>query len=611
MTQRSSGKAIIQDGLMSSATNRTWRERPLPQHTSYEECRKLADRMNLPLAIILILARRGVADEQAIRNFLSPSLQSLPSPCTMQGMKKAVELIVNLGLNQQQPIIIYGDYDADGITSTSLLFLFLSSIGARVSYYIPDRLEEGYGLNSNTLRKLLVSRNGDQDRKILITVDCGISNSTEVHEAKNYGCTVIITDHHHPPPEIPDADAVLNPLQPGCSFPAKNLAGVGVAFYLLMGIRKFLYEQGVSKQELPNLKSYLDLVAIGTIADLVSLEGVNRIFVKAGLEVINERKRLGISALCAQAMNKGGAIDVTPEDCAFRLIPRINAAGRMGRATKAVELIISGDACRAKVLAEELDQINKNRKAIQEQLFAEAIILAQTEVDRQKKSIILYKKNWHQGVVGIVASQICDRFARPTILLTDGADAIKGSCRANGKIHIFNVLSSCNDLLEKFGGHENAGGVTLRPENLSAFKEQFENEVSNKTGSVAIQDILEYDDAIPFSQLFSNIFLQYYSMLAPFGNGNPEPIFTMHDAFLKSTRIVGTNHLKFTIQDDEDNRDGIGFGLGFIVSSLDDAPVALAFHVRNNQFFGREKWELNLLDVNIKSSSALQPHPQK
>jgi single-stranded-DNA-specific exonuclease len=589
-----------------SRTGKSWLQRPLAANISLADCTEIAKQMRLPLPMVRLLARRGMTDAQSIHTFLHPSLTTgLPSPFVMKGMKRAVAIIID-AVKQKRPIIVYGDYDADGITATALLYLFLQRIGARVTYSLPNRFSEGYGLHPGVLQKICTELNIVTDEKVLITVDCGIANVEEVSEARKLGWTTIITDHHTVPARLPAADAVLNPLQPGCPFPFKYLAGVGVAFYLVMGLRKSLFDLGWwHKEEVPNLKDYLDLVAVGSIADLVPLQDINRVLVKAGLEVMNSRQRIGFAKLYEKAARTMDPGAITAEDIAFKLSPRLNALGRIGRPDKAVELLTTDSLTAATELAGQLDRANDERKSIQQQLFKEAYGRARILMQQNPYTLVLSNRDWHTGVLGIVASQLCDMFHRPTVLLSEADGRMKGSGRAAAGLNLYEALSLCRGSLVQFGGHTSAAGLTLLPENLDDFRAQFEAVAADMLTAEDLIPRIEYDDQVDPQLLFSEPFLHHYVKMAPFGTGNPEPLFLCRNIQFTGARIVGNNHLKFKVVDNGTHRDGIGFGLGFVLAEINQLVNAGVFQLRFNQFQGRGGWEMNLIDIKTPPSAAI------
>ncbi len=389
----------------------------------------LVAELDLPESLAAILLGRGVENRAQAERFFSSSLADLPSPFLMKGMAEAVAVVLS-ALAKQTPVIVYGDYDVDGTTGAALLFIFLKNIGFSDVYVCqPHRLLEGYGLHLEAIKRAVPSGVLEQ-APLVITVDCGISSKTQVRQLQDLGCPVVVTDHHQPPEELPEAEAVLDPQQKECGFPEKNLAGVGVAFYLAMGIRKALHEQGLFQegQEIPNLKSYLDLVAVGTVADMVPIIGVNRILVKAGLEVLSGSVRPGLAELSRVSGISGSG--VTCEDIGYRIGPRLNAAGRMGDAGRALELLISEDTERARKLARELNTENELRKSVLEAMCQEAVVLAETAVKAGKKGLIITGEGWHPGVIGIGAARMVEKFSLPTLFFTIKDGMAKGSGRS-------------------------------------------------------------------------------------------------------------------------------------------------------------------------------------
>jgi single-stranded-DNA-specific exonuclease len=587
-----------------------WLFRPIPINTSEEQVKKIARDLGLPETLARILAFRGFANIQKINDFLAPSLHQLPRPHLLKGMEKAVPILLD-ALKYQKPVTVFGDFDADGVTSTAILSLFFSELGVPLHFYIPDRLTEGYGLNNGAIRKIY-EHNMQQWSKagVLLTADCGISDADVVDEANKLGFSVIITDHHRPPEKLPQADAIINPLQKGCPFPYKNLAGVGVAFYLLLGIRSDLVTNGHwPEDKIPNLKSYMDLVAIGTVADQVPLTGCNRVIVKAGLEILNQVNRLGLQKLLDNAKNYGTAVNV--EDIAFRMAPRINAAGRMGSAHKALELMTTSLTEEAQQFADVLEEANTARKNIEANIFAEAVHMVSEEILASENSLVLYKNDWHQGVLGIVASRLSDHYNRPAILLTDCSDTedaqaknrMKGSGRSISGLDIHQAITACQDILERFGGHEGAVGLTLLQQDIDSFKTLFDKAICNQmsTKKLSSAPSLLLDGEISLDELSDPQFLAAYSRLAPFGRGNEEPVFCLKRQKLVNMREVGKNHLRFTVENNGRFINGIGFNLGHHLPMAQKNLMDLAFSLRLNTYRGNDSWELQLLDLKASS----------
>jgi single-stranded-DNA-specific exonuclease len=590
-------------------SEKRWLFRQKPENISGEQVKKIASDCGIPETIVKILVLRGFSDRQNIKDFMNPSLHELPRPHLMKGMNEAVSILLE-ALKFQKPVTVFGDFDADGVTSTAVLSQFFKELGVPWHTYIPDRMSEGYGLNSKAVRKIYDhSMQQWGEPGVLLTADCGISDADVVSEAKNLGFRVIITDHHKPPKKLPQADAILNPLQPGCTFPCKHLAGVGVAFYLILGLRSELMTNGHwPEDKIPNLKLYMDLVAIGTVADQVHVTGCNRIIVKSGLEILNQANRIGLQKLLANAKNS--STEVTVEDIAFRLAPRINAVGRIGSAGKAVKLMTTSFPEEAQQFAEELEAANNYRKSIEADIFAEAASMVSSKTLGAANSLVLYKNDWHQGVLGIIASRLSDQFYRPVILLTDSTQndngesqkLVKGSGRSIEGIDIHEAVLSCQGMLQRFGGHAGAVGLTLPADNIESFRHRFDAFIGSQSGKDTFSPSLFIDMQTTLNELADRKFLAAFTSLAPFGAGNPEPIFCMKSQKLSNPRLVGTNHLRFTIIENDKSINGIGFGFGNLVAASQKGVMDLAFTLRLNSYMGQEKWQLNIVDLRPSSA---------
>ncbi|MFA6282566.1 MAG: single-stranded-DNA-specific exonuclease RecJ [Desulfurivibrionaceae bacterium] len=556
----------------------------------------LATELDLPKPLAAILLSRGVENRAQAERFFSPSLADLPSPFLMKGMTEAVDVVLQ-ALARQAPVIVYGDYDVDGTTGAALLFMFLEKVGFSERYVCqPHRFHEGYGLHLEAIRRV-VPEAVLARAPLVITVDCGISSRMQVRQLQELGCTVIVTDHHQAPEELPEAEAVLNPWQKGCGFPEKNLAGVGVAFYLAMGIRKSLHEQGVygAGTEMPNLKAYLDLVAVGTVADMVAITGVNRILVKAGLEVLSGSVRPGLAEL--GKVSGIGESGVTCEDIGYRLGPRLNAAGRMGDAGRALELLVTQDPGRARMLAQELNSENELRKSVLEAMCQEGEIQAQSAVQAGKIGLIIVGEGWHPGVIGIGAARMVERFNRPTLFFALKDGIAKGSGRSVPGVNLHAILQEKHELFTAFGGHEAAVGLTLLVENLPELEEYFQqrlNEIVTETMLAPKVGIAWHDEG---GGIFDPAFLRGYERLAPFGMGNPEPIFSAQ-GIPEKPREVGVNHLKFTARFNGAILSGIGFGLAGDFQGLlkSGQPLNVAFRLRRNTFREKTTWQVEAVD---------------
>ncbi|HIJ79108.1 MAG: single-stranded-DNA-specific exonuclease RecJ [Desulfobulbaceae bacterium] len=557
----------------------------------------LAEETGLSLPIAALLAQRGLLDREAVDRYFMPSLGGLPSPYGMKGVQEAAALVY-LALQNQQPVIVYGDYDVDGTTGSGVLVDFFREIGLQDVYCAqPLRLSEGYGLHLATLNRCLPA--GLLEKQcLLVTVDCGISDSACVQALKEMGLAVIITDHHQPPAELPAADVLINPLQPGCNFSEKNLAGVGVAFYLIMGIRKYLYEEGVyaAADAAPNLKRYLDLVAVGTVADMVPLIGVNRILVKAGLEQLRQTKRIGLKEL----LKVSGLEDkpVFSDDIGYRLGPRLNAAGRMADAALALELLLADDPERARQLAQEVNQHNEARKEVIEEVIGQARALAEQQLAIGRKIMVIQGEGWHPGVIGIAASRLVEEFHRPVLLFAVQDGVAKGSGRTITGLNLYGLLVGFKDLFEKFGGHQAAVGLTMPSAGLAELAELLEQAMAAAVSAEMLAPKLTVDwqfSDIKQGRLDQNFFA-FYERMEPFGQGNPEPLFSVKGR-LDYPREVGVNHLKFAMRINGASFSGIGFNLADKVNLSSGQEVELAFHLRRNSFRGQTSWQLNAENV--------------
>ncbi len=557
----------------------------------------LAAELDLPKPLAAILLGRGVENRTQAERFFSSSLTDLPSPFLMKGMAEAVEVVLQ-ALARQAPVIVYGDYDVDGTTGAALLFLFLKKVGFSNVYVCqPHRLLEGYGLHLEAIRRIVPPGVLEQ-APLVITVDCGISSHIQVRQLQDLGCPVIVTDHHQAPEELPEAEAVLDPQQKDCGFPEKNLAGAGVAFYLAMGIRKTLHEQGRYGAgmglEIPNLKSYLDLVAIGTVADMVPITWINRILVKAGLEVLSSSLRPGLAELNRVSGITGSG--VTCEDIGYRLGPRLNAAGRMGDAGRALQLLVAEDHGRARELAHELNTENDLRKSVLEAMCQEAFVLAETAVKAGKKGLIITGEGWHPGVIGIGAARMVEKFNRPTLFFTIKNGMAKGSGRSVSGVNLYGILKEKSELFAAFGGHEAAVGLTLPKENMPELEEHFQERLSE----IVTETMLAPKVGIAWHEengsIFEQGFLQMYEKMAPFGMGNPEPVFSAQ-GMAENPREVGVNHLKFTVRFNGAILDGIGFGLGDFQSLIASGQtLGVAFRLRRNTFRNKTSWQVEAVD---------------
>ncbi|MFW8601410.1 single-stranded-DNA-specific exonuclease RecJ [Desulfobacterota bacterium M19] len=575
------------DLSVTSYKGRRWQ----PPRTDGEQCRRLARELRRPLWQVELLYQRQLYDVGRINDFIHPSLRNLPSPFEFKAMRSAARLIWEMTA-KGRPLVIVGDYDVDGVTSAALLGRFLKHLSPEIFRCHPDRFKDGYGLKARLVTDCCPDCQG-----LVITVDCGISDSGEVASLKESGWQVIITDHHQPPPGLPKADIIINPWLAGCSFPFKELAGAGVAFYLIMGIRNFLVAEGFwSKAEAPNLKELLDLVAVGTVADMVDLKGPNRIMVKAGLEIRGHKQNIGLRSLMAVSAGRDKALDT--EYISFQLAPRLNAAGRMNHAELASELLTTDDESEAARMARSLDLENSRRKELTSLISSQALKMASSD---QSRCLLIHGRDWHEGLIGIVASRVVEQFARPVIVMA-GKGQLRGSARSVPGVNMYELLVRCGDLLTAFGGHAAAAGMALAEDKLPAFRERLETEAGEMMRNLDCQPVQTLDLYINQDMDLKEL-LSFNELLQPFGRGNPEPIF-FTDCALRNIRLIGKdkNHLRFEALFNHKWYKGVGFGLnGRAVQSLADChnQCAIAFNLRYNQFRRQKTIELQLLDFLI------------
>jgi len=552
----------------------------------------LSEQLKIPPLVARILVHRGLKDPEGARRYLSSSLRSdLPSPFLMAGMEQAAGRLVR-ALERKELICVWGDYDVDGTTGTAALVSFLREAGGEVIYYIPHRIDEGYGLNPEGLKRL-----SSQGVRLVVSVDCGISNYQEVELAHNMGIDVVIVDHHELPPNLPPAFAITNPHRPDCSFPDKGLSGAGLAFYLIIGLRAKLREAGwFGASESPDIRRYLDIVTLGTIADMVPLTGVNRVLARRGLTELGGSTRPGVVALKQVARLPPG--EISAGQVGFQLGPRINAAGRMDAGLKVVEMLTTESQEVALRIAQELDEHNRERQAMEAQVLEEA--LSQVDADpllKERYSIVLGREGWHPGVLGIVASRIVERFHRPTVVIAFSQGAGKGSARSIRGFHMVEGLRCCADFLEKFGGHEYAGGLSIKQEKFPSFLTRFEEIARNSLAPEDLIPVLEIDAELEFSEIGLSL-VRHIETLKPFGIGNPEPLFVTKAVEVSERRdFSGGSRLRL--------RQG-GKSLGAVVFRLEKdfpaspgANIDFVYRITENEWNGSSAVELRIIDCRL------------
>lgn len=565
------------------------------QPPEQETCVCMARELDVPYLIAVLLWQRGVRTPEAAREFLNPQLSALPSPFLMKDMEKAVDLVAR-SFEENWRIYIHGDYDVDGITSTALLSRFFRRIGKKTVCYHPDRMTEGYGLQEEFIRAKAPVRG---ETSLLITVDCGISNVNEVKTARELGFKVIVTDHHLPGDELPPADAILNPRRDGCGFPFPGLAGVGVAFFLAYGIRNGLVERGLlDRKKAPNLKSLMDLVALGTVADVMPLTSTNRILVAAGLEVMNQPD-CGWAMALHQAQNSDyAATTFCAEDISYRFGPRINAPGRLGNPALAFDLLSADDLSQCRELAAEIEKSNITRReyenAVIEQVQAEC-----ESQERQGHAAFVVHGEFHQGVIGIIASRMVDRYRKPIIIFAEDKSRLgtyRGSGRSLESVNLYEVIESCSKSIIQFGGHAMAAGLTIHKDNLRFFTTQFKSAVARLELREEQVNIINVDCNPSADEVLNSEFIKYYRRLEPFGQDNHEPVFMIDNPELANIRTL-KNHLAFDLKSNGQVFRGIGFNIADKIQHVRNGPVQLAFKLKKTVYRGENRTELHVVDL--------------
>lgn len=553
---------------------------------SEEAVARLASQLSLPKILARVLLNRGIETFDDARNYFRAGLEGLYDPFLMADMDKAVACTLD-ALRNKKKILIYGDYDVDGATSTAMLMLFFRQLGYYVDYYIPNRIKDGYGMNIETVEA--AHRNGTE---LIIAVDCGITAVDEVRRARELGMEVIICDHHQPGTELPNATAILNPKRPDCPYPFKELAGVGVTFKFAQAITERI------GHDIDALHTLLDLVAIGSAADIVPLVDENRILVREGLKELNQTKNLGLRALL---QNTGLANKtIGTGQIIFILAPRINAVGRMGDASRAVNLLVSQQESQAYTIASVLERENQHRRSLDEETFKAATALIETQFDPEHQSaFVLSAENWHLGVIGIVASRIVEKYYRPTIMISTEDGIGKGSARSIPGFNIYEALESCSDLMITFGGHKYAAGLSIRTENIDPLRQRLQSYAdAHLTPDMRVKSLF-IDGEVRFAEIGEK-FMRVLKMMAPFGPQNMRPVFiSRHVQVVGTPAIVGKNHLRFKVRQDGVVIDAIGFNLGNLLHRVVGNPsdLEIAYVIEENEWQGRVTTQLRIKDI--------------
>lgn len=558
----------------------------------------LVKSLNITPLVASLLVNRKITDPEQARLLIEADLACLPDPFLMLGMETAVARILR-AIENKEHLTVYGDYDVDGITSASFLVHFFRDLGIPFSYYLPNRMEEGYGVNTNALRKIR-----DGGSTLVITADCGITAVQEVLAAREIGLDVIVTDHHQVGEEgLPDSIAVLNPHQPGCLYPFRFLSGVGIVFKLATAIRTALYKAGWDKDKLPNLKRHLDLFALGTIADVAPLTGENHVLSNHGLRQMTVTTKPGLVALKAVAGLNG---NIDTRSVAFNLGPRLNAAGRLGKADTCLHLLTATDLGEAKKMARALDDINQERQEVQKWTQDEAEYLLEREVDLENdKVIVLASENFHMGVIGIVASRFSQTYYRPTVLIALKDKKGKGSARSIPRFNLFKAFTECSEYLIQYGGHAYAAGLNIEESQVVHFRKAINQVGQRILGNEELIPEINIDATLPLESLSLKT-LKNIQSLEPFGQGNPLPVFMTPGVSIHDIHYMGRDgqHVRFKAAPNgkrDLQLEVVAFNMQETFRRMETrgALFDLAYELHANEWNGQEKLQLRLIDLRL------------
>lgn len=546
-----------------------------------EKVSEISKKYSINKLLSTILVNRGITESEQIRKFLSPKRNDFYNPFQMPDMEIAVERIIK-AIKEKEKVIIYGDYDVDGITSVTVLKSFLEERGIQISEYIPNRLEEGYGLNKKAVEEIAKNRN-----TLMITVDCGISAVEEVEYANKLGIETIITDHHEPGNELPNALAVVDAKRKDNKYPFRNLAGVGVVFKLInaIAIKMNLEEKDYLK--------YLDIVCIGTISDIVPLVDENRVIVKLGLRLVEQTKNLGLKSI----LESSGYNKIDSSTISFGVAPRINACGRMGHQEDALRLFLSKELNEVNELSQKLNDYNKLRQETEKNIYNDAITQIEEKGLKENNTIVVMGENWHHGVIGIVSSKITELYFKPSILLCEDGDSGKGSGRSIPGFDLYEALTECKDTIDRFGGHSMAIGINVKKDKFEEFKNALENIAKQKNIS-SIIPILNIDAQINLDDLNKDM-VKSLNELEPFGEGNKNPIFVFKNLKIDSIRALSEGkHLKLTLKDNKNIVNAIGFNLGNLATEYKIGDkIDVVGNLEINSFNGVDNIQINIKDL--------------
>lgn len=549
--------------------------------TNEEKVEELQKKYKLNKLLSTLLTNRGIIEEAEITKFLNPKRSDFYDPFGMPDMEKAVERILK-AIEKKEQIIIYGDYDVDGITSVTVLKSFLEERGIQVNVYIPNRLNEGYGLNKTAMEEI-----AKQGNKLMITVDCGITAVEEVEYAKTFGIETIVTDHHEPAEELPKAIAVVDAKRKDNKYECRNLAGVGVVFKLIQALSIKL---GLDQKE---YLKYLDIVCVGTISDIVPLTDENRVIVKLGLKLVEQTKNLGLKEI----LQSCGYSKINSTTISFGVAPRINACGRMGHQEEALNLLLSKEVNQVKELTQKINEYNKTRQEIEKNIYNEAVEQIEKEGLERKNTIVVSGKGWHHGVIGIVSSKITELYFKPSILLCEENGECKGSGRSVPGFDLHEALMECNDTINKFGGHAMAIGININKDKIEEFKKEFEKIAKEKEVDKIIP-ILNLDAEIKLDDVNKEM-VDSLKELEPFGEANKMPIFAFRNLKIDSIRSLSDGkHLRLSVKDNKNIINAIGFNMGALADMYRIGDrVDIAGNLEINLFNGVDSIQINIKDI--------------
>lgn len=558
-----------------------WTLKPKPEPNKVKQ---LQAALGVNETIATLLVQRGIETFEQAKSFFRPTLEALHDPFLMKDMDKAV-LRIEQAINNQENILVYGDYDVDGTTAVALMSSYLKTVSSQVATYIPDRYDEGYGISFQG-----IDFAHDNDFSLIIALDCGIKAVDKVAYARNKGIDFIICDHHTPGNETPNAVAVLDPKQDDCSYPYKELCGCGVGFKLVQALAS---NQG---KTINDLRAYLDLVAIAIAADIVPITGENRVLAAFGLQVVNKRPRPGVKALLAQTQKK----TLTITDLVFTIAPRINAVGRMKHGSHAVKLLTETDINEAQKAAVKIEAFNADRRLTDEQITIEALQQIEQNQETECYTTVVYQDDWHKGVIGIVASRLIETYYRPTLVFTKSGEKLAASARSVKGFDVYKALEACSEHIEQFGGHKYAAGLTLHPDNYQAFKQAFEAVVAKTIDNALRTPEITVDLKLDFETITPK-FYRIIKQLAPFGPGNMTPVFMSENLWDTGYgKCVGDTqtHLRITATNGATKLVGIGFNLGNKFPLVTHKkPFKAVFSLDENHWNGTTSLQLIIKDI--------------